>query len=83
MLRERLSQYFVPHDDALLEPAQRVTLAAKVRAMLCNAQSVVSRLQMQQWPALEMISVIGVGMDGIDLEAAAAQGQTSAVTLAS
>ena len=74
MLRERLSQYFVLHDDALLEPAQRVTLAAKVRAMLCNAQSVVSRLQMQQWPALEMISVIGVGMDGIDLEAAAAQG---------
>ena len=74
MLRERLSQNFVLHDDALLEPAQRVTLAAKVRAMLCNAQSVVSRLQMQQWPALEMISVIGVGMDGIDLEAAAAQG---------
>ena len=74
MLRERLSQYFVLHDDALLEPAQRVTLAAKVRAMLCNAQSVVSRLQMQQWSALEMISVIGVGMDGIDLEAAAAQG---------
>ena len=74
MLRERLSQYFLLHDDALLEPAQRVTLAAKVRAMLCNAQSVVSRLQMQQWPALEMISVIGVGMDGIDLEAAAAQG---------
>ena len=73
MLREKLSQNFVLHDDAALEPAQRLTLAAKVRAMLCNAQSVVSRLQMQQWPALEMISVIGVGMDGIDLEAAAAQ----------
>lgn len=73
MLREKLSQNFVLHDDAALEPAQRLTLAAKVRAMLCNAQSVVSRLKMQQWPALEMISVIGVGMDGIDLEAAAAQ----------
>ena len=73
MLREKLSQNFVLHDDAVLEPAQRLTLAAKVRAMLCNAQSVVSRLHMQQWPALEMISVIGVGMDGIDLEAAAAQ----------
>jgi lactate dehydrogenase-like 2-hydroxyacid dehydrogenase len=35
--------------------------------MLCNAQSVVSRAQMQQWPALELIAVIGVGRDGIDL----------------
>lgn len=74
MLLERLSQNFVLHDDAALQPAQRVKLAVNVRAMLCNAQSVVSAAQMQQWPALEVISIIGVGMDGIDLEAAAAQG---------
>lgn len=73
MLRETLNQHFVLHDDVALEPAQRVNLAAKVRAMLCNAKSVVNRQQMAQWPALEVISVIGVGMDGIDLEAAAAQ----------
>ena len=74
LLRERLRQNFVLHDDAALEPAQRMALATSVRAMLCNAQSVVSRAQMQQWSALEVISVIGVGMDGIDLDAAQEQG---------
>ncbi|WP_120966226.1 2-hydroxyacid dehydrogenase [Comamonas sp. lk] len=73
-LRERLHRHFVLHGDAGLDHVQRMALAAQVRAMLCNAQSVVSREQMQRWPALEMISVIGVGMDGIDLDAAAAQG---------
>lgn len=73
-LRERLHRHFVLHDDAALAHGQRMALAAQVRAMLCNAQSVVSRTQMQQWSALEIICVIGVGMDGIDLDAAAAQG---------
>ncbi|WP_417283939.1 2-hydroxyacid dehydrogenase [Comamonas sp.] len=73
-LRERLHRHFVLHDDAALAHDQRMALAGQVRAMLCNAQSVVSQTQMQQLPALEMISVIGVGMDGIDLDAAAAQG---------
>lgn len=74
ILRERLQPHFVLHDDAALNHVQRMALAAQVRAMLCNAQSLVSRAQMQQWPALEMIAVIGVGLDGIDLDAAAAQG---------
>ncbi|CAM4035835.1 Glyoxylate/hydroxypyruvate reductase B [Comamonas aquatilis] len=73
-LRECLHRHFVLHDDAELAHGQRMALAGQVRAMLCNAQSVVSRAQMQQWSALEMISVIGVGMDGIDLVAAAELG---------
>lgn len=73
-LRERLDRHFVLHDDAALAYDRRMALAGQVRAMLCNAQSAVSRAQMQEWPVLEMISVIGVGMEGIDLVAASAQG---------
>ena len=72
-VRATLGQRFVLHDHALLNEAARRSIAAQVRALLCNAQSVVSAELMQQWPALELISVIGVGMDGIDLEAAASR----------
>ena len=70
-MRATLEQRFALHDDALLDEAERRALSTQVRALLCNAQSVVSKEQMRQWPALELICVIGVGMDGIDLEAAA------------
>lgn len=73
-MRATLQQHFALHDDALLDDAGQKALSTHVRALLCNAQSVLSKAQMQQWPALELISVIGVGMDGIDLEAAAEQG---------
>lgn len=73
-MRERLQLQFELLEAAGIGSARRSELCAQVRAMLCNAQSVVSREQMQQWPALELIVVIGVGRDGIDLEAAAELG---------
>ena len=73
-MRERLQLQFELLETAGIGSARRSELCAQVRAMLCNAQSVVSREQMQQWPALELIVVIGVGRDGIDLEAAAELG---------
>ncbi|MGE8441093.1 MAG: 2-hydroxyacid dehydrogenase [Comamonas testosteroni] len=73
-MRERLQLQFELLEAAEIGSARRSELCAQVRAMLCNAQSVVSREQMQQWPALELIVVIGVGRDGIDLEAAAELG---------
>ena len=73
-MRESLNPHFELHDDAALDAQSRKALASKVRALLCNAQSVVTGAQMQQWPALEMIAVIGVGTDGIDLQAAAQLG---------
>ncbi len=73
-MRERLQLQFELLDAAGIGSARRSELCAQVRAMLCNAQSIVSREQMRQWPALELIVVIGVGRDGIDLEAAAELG---------
>lgn len=73
-MRERLQLQFELLEAAGIGSARRSELCAQVRAMLCNAQSVVSCEQMQQWPALELIVVIGVGRDGIDLEAAAELG---------
>lgn len=73
-MRERLSQHFALHDHAQLSAADCAALAPQLRALLCNAQTVITRQQLQQWPRLELISVIGVGTDGIDLGAAAAQG---------
>ncbi len=73
-MRERLQLQFELLEAAGIGSARRSELCAQVRAMLCNAQSIVSREQMRQWPELELIVVIGVGRDGIDLEAAAELG---------
>lgn len=73
-MRERLKLQFDLYDDAALDEKRRAALPDPVRAMLCNAQSIINRQQMLKWPQLELIVVIGVGMDGIDLEAAAELG---------
>ncbi|MEB5965972.1 2-hydroxyacid dehydrogenase [Comamonas testosteroni] len=73
-MRERLQLQFELLEAAGIGSARRNELCGQVRAMLCNAQSIVSREQMRQWPALELIVVVGVGRDGIDLEAAAELG---------
>lgn len=73
-MHERLQLQFELLEAAEIGSAWRSELCAQVRAMLCNAQSIVSREQMRQWPALELIVVIGVGRDGIDLDAAAELG---------
>ncbi|NIF84385.1 2-hydroxyacid dehydrogenase [Comamonas sp. Tr-654] len=73
-MHERLQLQFELLEATGIGSARRSELCAPVRAMLCNAQSIVSREQMQQWPALELIVVIGVGRDGIDLDAAAELG---------
>jgi lactate dehydrogenase-like 2-hydroxyacid dehydrogenase len=47
-----------------------VTLAPTVRGIIATAESRISREFFAKLPALEIISVLGVGYDGIDLEAA-------------
>lgn len=73
-MRERLQLQFELLDAAALEISRSSSLSGQVRAMLCNAQSVIGSEQLLQWPALELIVVIGVGMDGIDLDAAEQMG---------
>ncbi|MEO5606164.1 MAG: 2-hydroxyacid dehydrogenase [Polaromonas sp.] len=62
-LRERFDCYVL--DDADLQ-----ALAPRLRGMVATGESVVARELIDRLAALEVISVLGVGYDGIDMEAA-------------
>lgn len=65
---EQLKREFTPH--AQFEPAQ----AAKIRAFAGSGESKVSADLIAQLPALEIVSVMGVGYDGVDMAAAKKRG---------
>jgi hydroxypyruvate reductase len=56
------------------DPAAFALAAPKIRAIQASGESVVSAELIARLPALEVISVMGVGYDGIDVEAAKAHG---------
>ncbi len=65
-LRERFDCHFLSD----LDGAGLAAPAPRLRGMVATGESVVSRALMERLPALEMISVLGVGYDGIDMAAA-------------
>ena len=56
------------------DPAALAALAPKIRAIAASGESKVSAELMAQLPALEIVSVMGVGYDGVDVQAAKARG---------
>jgi len=58
------------------DPAAFAAVASRIRAIAASGESRVSADLMQQLPALEIVSVMGVGYDGIDVAAAQARGVT-------
>ncbi len=58
------------------DPAAFAQVAPRVRAIAASGESRVDAALLQQLPALELISVMGVGYDGIDVAAAKARGVT-------
>lgn len=66
----RLREHFDCHTYVSLDEQQFLTLAPTVRGIVAAANCSVTRALMARLPALEIISVLGVGYDGIDLEAA-------------
>lgn len=66
-----LSQLFECHDLALLTAAKLEGVARRVRGVVASAKSVVTDDLISCLPALEIIAVIGVGLDGIDTRSAA------------
>lgn len=56
------------------DPAAFAAVAPKIRAIAASGESKVGAELIAQLPALEVISVMGVGYDGIDVAAAKAQG---------
>ena len=56
------------------DPAAFARIAPQVRAIIASGESKVGADLIAQLPALEVISVMGVGYDGIDVAAAKARG---------
>lgn len=70
-LIDKLRQDFTVHDRLHeTDPAAFAAVAPKIRAVACGGESKVPRALMDQLPALEIISVQGVGYDGVDVAAA-------------
>ncbi|MBK6008862.1 2-hydroxyacid dehydrogenase [Ramlibacter ginsenosidimutans] len=70
-----LQAAFTVHDRLHeTDPQAFAKIAPRIRAITGGGESVVSRELMQQLPALEMISIMGVGYDKVDVRAAIERG---------
>ena len=66
----RLRERFDCHLLADLDAAGLAALAPRLRGMVATGESLVPRELIARLPALEVMSVLGVGYDGIDMAAA-------------
>lgn len=74
-MMEALHGAFEVHDRThQSDPAAFADLAPRVRAIAASGESKVTRELIAQLPALEVISVFGVGYDGVDVAAARERG---------
>lgn len=74
-MMEALQGAFVVHDRVhLTDPAALAAAAPRIRAIAASGESKVPRGLIAQLPALEIISVFGVGYDGVDVAAARERG---------
>lgn len=72
---QMLDRHFVVHDRTQAQdPARFATLAPGIRAIATGGEFPLGADLMDRMPALRMISVFGVGYDGIDVAAAHARG---------
>lgn len=72
---QMLQEVFVVHERLHLEdPARFAEVAPRIRAIAASGESKVGRELIAQLPALQLISVYGVGYDGIDVAAAKERG---------
>ena len=67
-LMEALRGEFTVHDRIhVSDPAAFAQVAPRIRAVVANGEAKVPRELIAQLPALEVISVFGVGYDGVDV----------------
>ena len=75
MYLAQLAAHCTVHDHLhQTDPAALAAVAPRIRAIAASGDSTVSAALIQQLPALEIISVMGVGYDGVDVAAAKAGG---------
>lgn len=74
LFMQSLHEHFVVHERLHeTDPAAFAAAAQRIRAIAASGESRVSAALIEQLPALEIISVMGVGYDGIDVAAARAR----------
>jgi hydroxypyruvate reductase len=74
-LMDALHGEYTVHDRIhVSDPAAFAVVAPRIRAIVANGEAKVPRELIAQLPALEVISVFGVGYDGVDVAAAHARG---------
>ena len=74
-MMELLQGAFTVHDRThQSDPAAFAAAAPHIRAIAASGESKVTRELIAQLPALEIVSVYGVGYDGVDVAAARARG---------
>jgi hydroxypyruvate reductase len=75
MYLQQLNAAFTLHDRLHeTDPAAFSRVAPQIRAVAAQGETKVSAELMAQMPALEIVSVMGVGYDGVDVAAAKARG---------
>ena len=71
LLMEQLNAVYSVHDRLHeTDPAGFAEIAPLIRGIAGGGESIVSRQLMAQLPALEIVSIMGVGYDGVDVAAA-------------
>ena len=71
LLMEQLNAVYSVHDRLHeTDPAGFAEVAPLIRGIAGGGESIVSRQLMAQLPALEIVSIMGVGYDGVDVAAA-------------
>ena len=73
-LMQRLQDHFTCHDATALSEAALAAVAPSIRGIASKGETKVSREYIARFPALEIISVFGVGYDGVDAVAARERG---------
>jgi lactate dehydrogenase-like 2-hydroxyacid dehydrogenase len=74
-MMDDLRSMFTVHDRIHeTDPAAFAAVAPRVRAIAASGESKVTREMIAKLPALEIVSVFGVGYDGIDVAAARERG---------
>lgn len=75
LMEPLLRAQFTVHDRLHeSDPAAFEVIAPRIRGLVASGESKVGAALMDRLPALEIISVMGVGYDGIDVAAAKARG---------
>lgn len=69
--KAQIDLHYTAHDRTHLgDPAAFTQIAPRITAILGSGESKVPRSLMEQLPNLKMVSIIGVGYDGVDTRAA-------------